>query len=216
MSRKMFMPATTVEQHGSPTMSDLFALVARRFSLGALAAFFLASPAMAHPDYWVTVKYQLTFSETAVTEMTIDWEFDVFYSSEAIETYDLDGDMAFSEDEAQALQAALFAPLAFENYFVKVYQGGLAKPMRLETASPRIDGDRLAISFTLLPETPLLFREAPLAFATYDEKAYDFSLAETEFLTVGGPYDSECRFRIGDGTGPLDGVPQTVSLLCPK
>lgn len=182
--------------------------------MGGVFAAVLAPAAMAHPDYWVTVKYQFSFSETAIRELKLEWEFDVFFSSQAFDQYDLDRDGLFSQEEARALQLALFAPLADKDYFVRVYKGDAAHPMRLKAFTPRINDDRLTISFMLVPEQPLTYGEMPIAIVTHDKGAYDFTLSESDFLRIEGAYDPACRFRIEDGKGPLKGIPQTVVLIC--
>ncbi|MEM6466478.1 MAG: DUF1007 family protein, partial [Pseudomonadota bacterium] len=123
---------------------------------------------------------------------------------------------AFSDQEARDMQDALFAAFDTEGYFVKVFSGDTAQSMKLGTMTPRVEGDQLAITFTLVPESPLRYSEAPLSFATHDEAAYHFSLAESDFLGVDGAFDASCRFRVQAGKGPLEGIPQTIMLLCPE
>lgn len=185
-------------------------------ALALSAALAPATAALAHPDFWVTVRYALSFDESALTALALDWEYDVFYSNQAVNTYDTDGDGAFSEAEASALQEAIFAPLAEEGYFVRVVSGDTAQPMRLDSFAPRIEGDRLVLSFTLLPDLPLDYQAAPVSFVTHDPRAYDFSLAEGDFLRVEGAFNADCRFRVEEGSGPLDGLSNTVRLLCPE
>ena len=193
---------------------DKLCVRAQLFLLGLAIAVGFAPAAMAHPDYWVTVKYQFSFSENAVTELGLEWKFDVFYSSQAFNRYDLDRDGAFSNEEADALRVAIFEPFAEDDYFVKVVSGEALQPMTLRSVVPSKEGDHLVIAFALSPENPLNYREMPLVVATHDEGAYDFTLSETDFLKVQGTYDPTCRFRIEDGTGPLNGISQTVALLC--
>ncbi|MEL6532554.1 MAG: DUF1007 family protein [Pseudomonadota bacterium] len=174
------------------------------------------TPAHAHPDFFVKVKYELSFAEDALTALSLDWVFDVFYSDQALNTYDLDGDGAFSADETSALQEEIFAPLADEGYFVRVASGETPEPMQLSSFTPRMEGEQLVLSFTLTPLAPLDYQDTSVAFVTHDPRAYDFSLAEGEFLTVEGDFNALCRFRVEEGTGPLDGLPQTLRLLCPE
>lgn len=174
-----------------------------------------ATASMAHPDVWVTMQYKLGFSETALTELEVVWAYDVFYSDRAISQYDTDGDSAFSAEEAGVMQEALFGPIAAEGYFVRVFVGETAQRMRLERFAPAVEGDQLAITFSLIPETPIEYRAEPVAIATYDDTVFDFSLAEQDFLRVDGAFDANCRFRVQAGDGPLEGAPQTIMLICP-
>ena len=221
MSREMSIASCHALQRGTSRMT--FKRMWTTVRLGIRQSLFcltlgglFAAPAVAHPDYWVSVKYLVSFSDTALTELELEWEFDVFYSSQAFNRYDLDRDGEFSEDEARALQSALFAPLAKDGYFVKVFGGASALPMQLGRFTPQIEEDRLVITFSLLPPSPHDYRDAALTFTTHDEGAFDFTLAESAFLKVKGTYDPTCRFRIGDGEGPLNGIPQTVFLICPE
>lgn len=177
----------------------------------------VAPPAMANPDVWVQIKYLLKFTETAMTGLEIEWTFDPFLSNHAISQFDADGDSKFSEDEVRELRAALFDPLASMGYFMQVFLGETAHPMRPESFDPTIDGDQLAFAFTLAPEDPIDYRKGAVAIGTYDAGIFfDFSLADENFLRVDGPFDPSCRFRIQAGEGPLTGFPQTVVLLCPE
>ena len=176
----------------------------------------LPSRAIAHPDVWVTVQYQVSFSEAGLTELNLIWTYDVFYSSRAFNRHDLDRDGAFSQEESRALQEAVFDPLAENGYFVRFSQGDTAKNLRLTRFEPMVAGDRLAVGFTLVPDDPVAYREAEVAMTTFDDKVFEFSLAEEDFLTVTGAFDQTCRFRVQAGAGPLEGMPQTIALICPN
>lgn len=183
--------------------------------LGMFLIFAHTPAARAHPDVWVTVAYQLTFSQTAMTEAEVVWTYDVFYSDRVISQYDVDGDGTFSDAEKSRLQAAIFDPLATEGYHVLVYLDTTAQQMRLARFDPAIKDGRLSLTFTLVPEVPLNVRQGTIALATFDDTVFDFALEEEDFLTVGGAFDPTCRFRVQTGEGPLDGVPQTILLICP-
>jgi len=221
MSREMSNPITLYRQQDSTQMTfDHVWNGLRSISASGVLALALwslgATASTAHPDYWVSVKYRLSFGEAAVTQFTLDWTFDVFASSQIIDRYDLNQDRAFSAQEARDMQDALFAAFDTKGYFVKVFSGDTAQAMKLVTMTPRVEGDQLAISFTLVPEAPLRYRDAPLSFATHDEAAYHFSLSESDFLGVDGAFDTSCRFRVQTGKGLLEGIPQTIMLLCPE
>ena len=90
----------------------------------ALAAF--ATPAVAHPHVWVTVKSQIGFSpDGKVASLTQDWVFDEMYSSYATQGLAKPGELVTRE---------IFAPLAQENaanlaqigYFTTLKIGGKA------------------------------------------------------------------------------------------
>ncbi|MEM9550880.1 MAG: DUF1007 family protein [Pseudomonadota bacterium] len=174
-----------------------------------------AAPVVANPDVWVKVKYLLTFSETALTGLKIDWAFDPFLSNRVITQFDADNDRAFSAEETQALKSALFDPLTDKHYFLQVISGDTAQPIRFDAIVPRIEGDQFAVTFTATPQDPIDYHRTPVAIGTYDADVFfDFTLADAEFLRVDGPFDPSCRFRVQAGEGPLRDVPQTVVLLC--
>lgn len=169
--------------------------------------------AEANPDVWIEVAYLLRFDETALTDIESAWVFDPFLSSRATAQFDTDQDGAFSQAEAGALRAALFDPLAEAGYFLRLVAGERPRPTRLKEFRPNVEEGRLTFRFSLTPETPLVYRESPIALATHDpETYYDFTLAEGDFLRVDGPFDPACRFQVGPGA--IEAVSQSIMLRC--
>ena len=187
------------------------------FVVGLFLACASAPMAIANPDVWVTTKYRINFSETAMTSVEIEWLFDVFFSSRAISQFDANANNAFSDAEVLNLKEAIFDPLAEKSYFLQLLSGQTKLEHRLDRMSPSIEGDRLAVTFVVKPVDPVDYREAPVSIAIHDDETFfDFSLATEDFLRVDGPFDGSCRFRVQAGQGALQGVSQTVVLLCPK
>jgi len=212
----MSKPEGALEQQGSLGMAIRRRwAIAQALALGLDTAVATGGAAMANPDVWVKVKYLISFDDTSLTALKVDWTFDAFLSSHALSQFDLNEDRTFDDGETQALRAALFDPLADKNFFVRLFTDDVRQATRLESFAPRVEDDRLGFTFTLVPEAPLAYRGAPTAIGLYDDEIFfDFTLADADFLRVDGPFDPSCRFRIQDGVGPLDGVPQTVVLLC--
>ena len=189
-------------------------LVWFRLFLAALAAS-IAGPAAANPDVWVTANYILRLDESAVTELTVNWRFDPYYSDYAIYQYDLDSDGAFSGEELAPLSADLLEPLEDAGYFTTLTAGSLAAPASIPSAEATIDGGALVITYTVRPKQPIAYRDTPISFSLHDEEVFfDFSLAEEDFLLVDGPLDPSCRFRVQRGEGLQKGHRQVISLSC--
>lgn len=187
----------------------------RGIALGLALGCGAALPASANPDVWVKIKYLLTFNDTALTGLDIDWTFDPFLSSWALEQFDSDEDGAFSAEETTALRAQLFDTLADQSYFVQVLAGETSQVMGVERFAASVAADQIVLAFTLVPETPIDYRAAPVTIGTYDDEIFfDFTLADEAPLRVDGPFDAACRFRVQAGEGALDGASQAVVLLC--
>ncbi|MEM9138928.1 MAG: DUF1007 family protein [Pseudomonadota bacterium] len=172
-------------------------------------------PAAANPDVWVTAKYVLRFNETAMTGVSIEWAFDRYASDHALASLDVDADGAFSADELDEVRVQAFDPFAQDNYFVTVIAGESAVPFSADAFGARIDDQHLVVRFTIVPSSPVDYRDAPVSISLHDESFFfDFDLAKENFLLVDGPFDGSCRFRVQPGEGPLAGHKKTIVLIC--
>jgi len=219
MSREMFNPDSSFEQLRLCMMSLSHALTRLKGAtarFGALIALqcLMASVASAHPDIWIKVRYLVKFDDQAMIELETEWTFDIFFSSRIIDQFDTNRDRVFSLSETKALQSELFAPLADIDYFVRVTSDDTIEPMQLARFDAQINGEAITLTFGLRPSAPLMYRKNTIAFSTYDPGETDFSLADMDTVLVQGAFEPTCRFRIGSGSGALQGYPQTVKLVC--
>lgn len=217
MSREMSNLGASLGQHGTYRMiASRLADLRRPVAAGLVAACAFVSPVVANPDIWVSVKYLLRFDDTAMTQMEIDWRFDQYASNRISGVFDGDSDGVFSQDELEELRVRAFDPLAKHRYHMRIFSGKSPVMFKIGDFAAEIDRDnRVILSFTLSPQTPMDYRTVPISFSQRDLSSYyDFSFAEAEYLRVAGPFDPACRFKVRPGDGPLEGDRNAIALLC--
>ena len=94
----------------------------------ALSVSLAPAEARANPDVWVETTIAVAFDDQRVSGLEFSWNFDDFYSSRTIQTYDLDRDGALNPLEVKNLRAETFDPLSHADYFVHVWSGDEKTP----------------------------------------------------------------------------------------
>ena len=182
-----------------------------------LLAFSLAAPqARANPHVWVEARMTFEFEDHRVKGLAFTWEFDDYYSSHTIRSYDRDGDGFFTRPEMRALRAGMFDPLGASDYHVHVWAGGGKRQgHEIDRFTARIAEKRLVIDFSVPVAPPADPGEDPVIVSLLDHKnEVDFSFAPSVFLRVMGALKPGCKFRVARGRGEQSGHPRPVTLKC--
>ena len=82
-----------------------------------------ASPALAHPHVWVTASATVLYAHNAITGLQQAWTFDEFYTQQAIEGLDKNGDGKYDRQELQELAQVNIYGLKEFAYFTNAKLG---------------------------------------------------------------------------------------------
>ncbi|MCY4607604.1 MAG: DUF1007 family protein [bacterium] len=183
----------------------------RKFLIPAFLALVASPPVLANPDVWVTTNWHVQMAGHSVTGLTLDWTFDAFASSYLFTTFDADGDGTVTNQEAQAKEDELFAPIAEQDWYLTILGDGAPVSWHLQHVEPVFEPDHFGLKLTVSFDG----LQAPFAASLHDDVLFfDFSFAGDDFLTVEGPVDPACRFVAGPGEGALEGHTSTITLRC--
>jgi ABC-type uncharacterized transport system substrate-binding protein len=129
-----------------------------RVTCAALACL-LATPAVAHPHVWATVRSEIVFGpDQQITGIRHAWTFDEFYTAMAVQGLDADGDGVYTKEELEPLAKVNVESLKEFDYFTYVRLGEDEKPLPLkEPIDYWVDYDEglLTLHFTLPLADPL-------------------------------------------------------------
>jgi ABC-type uncharacterized transport system substrate-binding protein len=142
-----------------------------RVTCAALACL-LATPAVAHPHVWATVRSEIVFGpDQQITGIRHAWTFDEFYTAMAIQGLDADGDGVYTTEELQPLAKVNVESLKGYDYFTFVHLSDQGKPSALKEPvgySMAYDKSLLTLHFTLPLEKPLDPKVHAVAVDVYD------------------------------------------------
>ena len=191
--------------------------VARASLPAVLLALSLAvTQARANPDVWVETGITFELEDHRVKGLTFAWRFDDYYSSRAMQTYDLDGNGALDSAEVKKLRAESFDPLARFDYYVHVWVGGeRGEGPEVDRFTAKVEERRLVYEFSMPVTPPADPSEGPMIVSIFDRKnVVDFRFSKSGFLLVDGEVKPGCKFRVARGRGEQSGHPQPVTLRC--
>ena len=182
----------------------------------ALTVSLAPAEARANPDVWVETTIAVAFDDQRVSGLEFSWNFDDFYSSRTIQTYDLDRDGSLNPLEVKNLRAETFDPLSPADYFVHVWSGEEQRQGHdADRFSARIEETKLIYEFSVALTPPLDPKEAPVTVSLFDRDNFvDFNFSDSPFLLVSGEMSPGCSFRVARGKGAQSGHPQPVTLAC--
>ena len=170
----------------------------------------------ANPDVWVKTGLTYQFDNGKLSGLQFTWQFDEYYSSRSIQTYDTNQNKILESDEVSRLRAEAFDPLARFGYYIHLWVGGEKhKQLTIKDFAATIDGTQLVYRFTAALIPPADPNTDAIVTSLYDDKiVVDFRFFKENFLLVEGDIDPGCKFRIARGKGAQSGHPQVVTLKC--
>ena len=172
--------------------------------------------ANANPDVWVKAGIAYRVEDNNVIGLSFTWQFDEYFSSRAIRSFDSDRSGVLEPKEIKRLRVAAFDPLARFDYYVHIWVTGEKREnLTVEDFGAAIDGAYLVYRFTVVLTPPADPKVGAVVTSLYDKNTVvDFRFFEDDFLLVEGAMEAGCKFRIARGKGAQSGHPQPVSLTC--
>jgi len=173
-------------------------------ALGLLAfawSVLASAQATAHPHAWIDLKTTAIFNDAGqVTGLRVHWVFDEFYTLYAIEDFDADGDGQPDDDQLWQLAVVNLESLAEYDYFTYLKVDGV-QPAYAEVSNYEtyMDGERLALIFTvdlLVPADP---RRHQVSYAVYDPTYYieiTHAAQREEPIRMEGPVPEGCALKL--------------------
>jgi len=181
----------------------------------AAALAVLPSAAFAHPHVWVSVEATVLYDNGKITGLQQAWTFDEFYTAQAIEGLDKNGDGKYDRKElAELAQVNIDGLKEFDYFtFAKLANTDLKfAPPRdywLEYTAKGI----LKLHF-LLPLQSAIPAKAPgFAFSVYDPSYFiAFDFAKVHPVTLGAHAPAGCTASIRDPAEDNDNTNKTKQL----
>lgn len=171
--------------------------------LAAVMLVGLAGAAIAHPHVWVTATATVLYDHNTITGLQQAWTFDEFYTQQAIEGLDKNGDGKYDRQELQELAQVNIDGLKEFNYFTVAKLGNdelkLKPPVDywLEYNDQKI----LTLHFTLPLEKPVPAEATGFAFSVSDPSYFiAFDLAKDNPVKLGPGAPPGCAATINDPT----------------
>lgn len=173
----------------------------KRWWIAALAAGLVAGagPAAAHPHVWIDMRSTALLDAAGLVEaVRIEWQFDRFYSSFAIEDLDTDRNRKVSDAEADAWARTAFGNIAEVGYFAELLVDGRSyPPTKAEKPAGRWIDDRLFMSFVVRLDEPADPRKVAVGYMSYDPLFYIDIRHPDGGAAVEGPGAQACTAAIG-------------------
>jgi ABC-type uncharacterized transport system substrate-binding protein len=103
-----------------------------------------------HPHVFASYSFSVNFSGGYLKSVRVNWEFDVFFSSQIINQHDKNRNGRFERDEAASAKKEAFDNLENYNYFTAITVGGRNFPVKkINGFYPLIKGRKLIYSFNI-------------------------------------------------------------------
>ena len=178
-----------------------------RIWMGLAVAAATGPAAMAHPHVWVDTVVTALFDQGKVASLREEWWFDEDFSVTALSQVRKTKGMAaaairpLSPPEVDQLRTQAFSNLANYAYFTHVWAAGKAIAVAKEAGSfaARMDGAKLAYTFTVTLATPVDPRSGALRIGIWDDTYYvDVGPAKGAAARVEGDGSAGCSARIID------------------
>lgn len=167
--------------------------------LSTIAALAIAGPAAAHPHVWVTMHATVLYDDKSIAGLQQAWTFDEFYTQQAIEGLDKNGDGKYDRTELQELAQVNVDGLKEFDYFT--YARLDETPLKFKPPTDYwldySDKGILTLHFTLPLEQPVAADARGFNFAIYDSSyfiAFDFAEQDAVKLSTHAP--AGCRAAI--------------------
>jgi len=157
-----------------------------------------AHGASAHPHVWVTAKAEIVYEKGQIAAIQHHWTFDEFYTAQAIEGLDKNGDGIYSREELAELAQVNMQGLKEFEYFTYATRGKERVAMA-EPVDPWLEhkAGLLTLHFRLPLAKPLPGDVKGFSLAVYDPSFFiAFEMAkDAPFALVGAP--AGCKITFG-------------------
>jgi ABC-type uncharacterized transport system substrate-binding protein len=160
-----------------------------------------AGPLAAHPHVWVSVKETVLYENGTITGLEQAWTFDEFYTQQAIEGLDANGDGKYSREELQQLAQVNIDGLKEFAYFTfaKLGSGDLKFKAPVDYWLEHTEKGILTLHFRLPLENAVLAEAQGFTFSVYDPSYFiAFALAESDPVKLGPGAPSGCKVAVHD------------------
>jgi ABC-type uncharacterized transport system substrate-binding protein len=165
-----------------------------------------ATGAAAHPHVWVTMKETVLYDKGTITGLQQAWTFDEYYTQQAIEGLDKNGDGKYDRDELKELAQVNIDGLKEFDYFTYAKLGD--KPLKFK---PPVDywldytNNILTLHFTLPLDQPVPAEAPGFNFAVFDTSYFiAFDFAETDPVKLGASAPTTCKPAIHEPSDDED------------
>ena len=160
-----------------------------------------AGRALAHPHVWVTASATVLYDHNAITGLQQAWTFDEFYTQQAIEGLDKNGDGKYDRQELQELAQVNIDGLKEFAYFTNAKLGAddLKFKPPVDYWLDYTDKGVLTLHFTLPLEKPVPADAVGFAFSVSDPSYFiAFDLAKDDPVKLGPGAPPGCATTISD------------------
>jgi len=170
-------------------------------SLAAASLWLLTSGACAHPHVWVSVKETVLYDNGSITGLQQAWTFDEFYTAQAIEGLDKNGDGKYDREELSELAQVNIDGLKEFDYFTYAKLGKEERKFKAPQNYwlEHTDKGILTLHFTLPLEQPILANAGAFSFSVYDPSYFiAFDLAKHDPVKLGSGAPAGCSAAVRD------------------
>lgn len=182
-------------------------------ALAAASLALLSSGASAHPHVWVSVKSTVLYENGAITGLQEAWTFDEFYTAQAIEGLDKNGDGKYDREELAELAKVNIDGLKEFDYFTYAKLAGADRKFKAPENYwlEHTDKGILTLHFALPMEQPVRDARA-FSFSVYDPSYFiAFDLAEDHPVKLGAGAPTGCTAVVHEPTEDETGDAQKLN-----
>ena len=176
-------------------------------AFAAMIAVFGASGAQAHPHVWVIMNETVLYDKGSITGLQQAWTFDEFYTQQAIEGLDKNGDGKYDREELKDLAQVNIDGLKEFAYFTFAKLGDTELKFKppvdywLDYSDKKI----LTLHFTLPLEQPVSAQASGFNFAVFDSSYFiAFDFAEADPVKLGANAPAGCKPTIHEPAEDAD------------
>ena len=172
-------------------------------AVAAVAAFFAARPASAHPHIWIDATVALVAREGTVRELAMAWKFDPLFSGMVTSDFDKNGNGTLDPDEIQALTDQTVPSIAEYDYFTHLRIGGKARKVEsIRNFKIQVHNKLLYYGFAIPLDPPVDPLHTELSFSLYDRSYYTDVGTEAEgAIRLLGDWPPGCSVETTEDVG---------------
>ncbi len=182
-------------------------------AIAAATLMTLSSGASAHPHVWVTVKATVLYDNGAISGLREAWTFDEFYTAQAIEGLDKNGDGKYSREELAELAQVNIDGLKEFDYFTYAKLASAERKFNapVDYWLEHTDKGILTLHFTLPLQQPVSADAGEFSFSVTDPSYFiAFDLAENNPVELGSGAPAGCAAVVHEP--PEDDASDTQNL----